>query len=157
MQKACFAHSKRNEMIKPARIIRRFRCIRPTDPDQARFERLGKLLQSPIERLFWEHGYNRLSKLGRFTPQVEIGRYRADFTLDRIPGVSLLKVVIEVDGYDHHSTPSQRNYDTARDRDLEKAGWRVIHFTGSHIYLDCAGRVRETEELVKAYSKWLRC
>lgn len=131
--------------------------LKRKDPDKARFYRLAKRLESPIERRFWAHGYGPLSALGRLTPQLRVEGYRVDFALINIPCVDLLKVAIELDGHDYHSTRHQRNYDTARDRIFLKAGWQVIHFTGSQINRDCEGCVRETVELVKEWSRWLRC
>lgn len=126
------------------------------DPDQARFDRLAKRLESPIEKRFWAYAYGPLSALGRLIPQGRIDRYRVDFALTNIPGVPLLNVVIELDGHEHHSSPENRNYDTARDRALMKAGWQVVRFTGAQINRDCEGCVRETVELVSAWEKWLR-
>ncbi len=124
------------------------------DPDQARYKRLSKLLESPIERLFWANGYKPLSRLGQFTPQVKIGPYRVDFTWTNIPGAPRLKVVIELDGHEFHSTPQQRNNDTERIRKLQKLRWQVITFTGSQINGDCLACVRETADLVR---EWSRC
>ncbi len=125
---------------------------------RARFNRLAKLLESPIERLFWQDGYEYLSQYGRFTPQQEIGPYRVDFTLTYIAGVdpNLLKIAIELYGYEHHNAAPQVIYDAKRTRYLQKKNWKVIIFWGSEIYGDCAGCVRETIDLVRAWSRWLR-
>ena len=133
-----------------------FNWLKSKAPSRARFDRLAKRLESPIERRFWAHAYGPLSGLGRLTPQVQVGGYRVDFALTDIPGVDLLKVVIELDGHDYHSTPEQRDHDTARDRALMKSGWQVVRFTGKQINRDCAGCVRETVDLVRAWSRWLR-
>ncbi len=138
-------------------LINRLPWVKKKSPDQVRFERLAKRLESPIERLFWATGYKRLSKLGHFTPQVKIGQYRVDFILDNIPGVDLLKMVIELDGQNFHSTPEQRNYDTERDRYLLRRGWQVVRFTGSQINGNCGACVSEVETLVREWSRWLRC
>lgn len=132
------------------------KCFIKRDPDQVRYDRLAKLLESPIERLFWAHGYNRLSTLGQFTPQVKIGPYRVDFALTNIPNVPLLKVVIELDGYNYHRTAEQFATDTKRNRTLQKAGWQVVRFTGAEINGDVRGCVQETVDLVREWSKWLR-
>ncbi len=129
------------------------------DPDQIRYDRLAKLLESPIERLFWANGYKYLSRLGQFAPQTKIGVYRADFTLTNIPGVPRLKVVIELDGHEFHSTSQQRNNDTERIRKLQKLRWQIITFTGSQINSDVRGCVRETADLVRGFRelfRWLR-
>lgn len=137
--------------------INRFSLFKKKSPDQVRFDRLAKLDESPIERLFWQTGYRHLSRLGHFTPQVKIGPYRVDFVLDNIPGVSLLKIVIELDGHEFHSTPEQRNYDTERDRYLLRRGWQVVRFTGSQINGNCVACVNEVAGLVREWSKWLKC
>lgn len=123
------------------------------DPERARYNRLAKLLESPLERVFWRGAYNRLSTIGQFAPQTQIRGYRADFVLTHIPNVPLLKVVIELDGQDFHSTPEQRAHDTRRDRVLMKAGWQVIRFTGSQVYGDCNDCVREVVDLVRVWSR----
>lgn len=137
--------------------INRLPFFKQKDPDQVRFDRLAKRLESPIERLFWQTGYKNLSRLARFTPQQKIGPYRVDFILDNIPGVSLLKVIIELDGQEFHSTPEQRDYDTKRVRYFQRRGWQVIRFTGSQVNGNCLACVQETEGLIREWSKWLRC
>ena len=129
----------------------------PKGPDQVRFDRLAKLCESPIERLFWQTGYKRLSRMGHFTPQQKIGPYRADFVLTDIPGVPLLNVVIELYGYKYHSTPEQVTRDAERVRALQRARWQVVIFWGFEINGNCMACVRRTEFLVREWSKWLRC
>jgi very-short-patch-repair endonuclease len=107
-------------------LINRLPFFKRKDPDQARFDRLAKRLESPIEKRFWAHGYGPLSALGRLTPQVKVEGYRVDFALTDVPGVPLLNVVMQ-----------------------------VVRFTGSQINRDCAGCVRETVALVKEWRKWL--
>lgn len=131
--------------------------LRRKDPDKTRFDRLAKRLESPIEHRFWAHAYGPLSALGRLTPQTNTKEgYRVDFTLTNIPGVDLLRVAIELDGHDYHSSQDQRNYDTARDRVLLKAGWQVVRFTGSQINRDVEGCVNECVDLVREWARWLR-
>jgi very-short-patch-repair endonuclease len=61
--------------------------------------------------------------------QVEVldasGRFvaRVDFLLRR------LRLVIEIDGFAHHSSPSARNRDARRDRRLTALGYVVVRFT----------------------------
>lgn len=136
--------------------INRFFLFKRKDPEQVRFVRLLKLCESPIERLFWATGYNHLSRYGHFKPQAKIGPYRVDFTLTNIPGVVLLKMVIELDGQDFHSTPEQRDYDTKRERYLQRGGWQVVRFTGSQINGNCMACISEVEGLVREWAKWLR-
>ncbi len=140
-------------------ILRLWRGTRERpDPERARHTRLARLLESPLERVFWLGAYNRLSVIGQFTPQTKIRGYRADFTLTNIPNVPLLNVAIELDGQAFHSTSEQRTLDAYRDRVLMKAGWRVIRFTGSEIYGDCNRCVDEIVGLIIVWSRgrWLR-
>ena len=136
--------------------INRLSFFKQKSPDQARLERLAKRLESPIERLFWQTGYKYLSKWGHLTPQTKIGPYRADFTLTNIPGVDLLKLVVELDGQEFHSTPEQRDYDTKRERYLMRHGWQVVRFTGSQVNGNCMACVSEVESMVREWSRWLR-
>lgn len=126
------------------------------DPHQARFDRLAKRLESPIEQRFWAHAYGPLSSLGIFTPQHNTAGYRLDFALTNIPGVSLLKVAIELYGYEYHHKPDDVLYDAKRKRILQRNGWQVVTFRGSEINSDCEGCVRETAGLVREWSRWLR-
>lgn len=136
--------------------INRLSLFKQKDPEQVRFERLAKRLESPIERLFWQTGYKRLSRWGHFTPQQDIGPYRVDFTLTNIPGVPLLNVVIELYGYDFHSKPEQVIRDAVRIRVLQRARWKVIVFWGFEINRDCVACVSEAAGLVREWAKWLR-
>lgn len=42
-------------------LINRFSIFKRKDPDQARFDRLAKRLESPIEQRFWQIGYKTWS------------------------------------------------------------------------------------------------
>ena len=68
-------------------------------------------------------------------PQYEILKYRVDFAvLVRDFNQSLLKIVVECDGHDfHEKTKEQAQRDKKRDRNLQRAEWRVFRFTGSKI------------------------
>ena len=80
--------------------------------------------------------------------QVEIGKYRVDFCIkyagnqivdyNNCKTVSEMqsarKVVVELDGHDFHDKDEkQRRYEKARDRFLQKKGYKVFHYTGSEI------------------------
>lgn len=73
-------------------------------------------------------------------PQKQIGKYRVDFLLSQNgigPKEHLTPVIIELDGHDFHDKNKlQRAYEKARDRFLVKAGYKVLHFTGSEVVLD---------------------
>lgn len=45
------------------------------------------------------------------------------------------KIAIECDGYDYHSSPSQKREDDVRSRKLKRAGWKdIVRYSGSEIY-----------------------
>lgn len=71
-------------------------------------------------------------------PQHAIGNYRVDFALIvDMWGDGDIKVVIECDGHDfHEKTKQQATRDKKRDRELQKAGWKVLRYTGSEIFKD---------------------
>lgn len=89
------------------------------------------LIESPAERSFWE-ACTLLKLLPGLTPQHKVDKYRLDFA---IPPA---KFAVEIDGHNYHSTPAQKASDTARQRDLEMLGWRIIRFTGREVYGDRA-------------------
>lgn len=93
------------------------------------------LLESPIERKFWD----ALSENVEYNviPQLHIGKYRVDFAIKE------LRIAIELDGHDYHKTKEQRSYDARRERYLQRNGWRVIRFTGSEVWRDVTKCVNE--------------
>lgn len=73
-------------------------------------------------------------------PQFVIGKYRVDFLITQ-NGIGLDEflspVVVELDGHDFHDKDkTQRAYEKARDRFIVKAGYKVLHFTGSEVVAD---------------------
>lgn len=113
---------------------------------------------SPIEAGFeiWWHAveaienfdfnyFNFRLRLER-QPQIVIGEhtYRLDFRVIPEPedphigaatarlDVPLPKIAIELDGHDfHEKTKEQVTYRNQRDRDLQRDGWQIFHFSGS--------------------------
>lgn len=125
------------------KILERLGFYQPLDYDHKRFDRLGRRLESPIEKIFWSCGYFELSKYGQITPQVNTHGYRVDFAYL----VNDQKIAIEIDGFDYHSTKKQMARDYQRQRHLEANGWRVIRFTGSEVYGDAQACVAEVIRL----------
>lgn len=125
----------------------------PIDHDHKRFEALARHCESPIEKAFWSVAYFPLSKIGKITPQLVVGKYRIDFALTDIPDAHLVKVAIELDGHEYHKTKEQRQNDY--ERYLQRQGWKIIRFTGSEVFTDTQRCVYETIELVKEYAYWL--
>lgn len=64
--------------------------------------------------------------------QLPIGGYRTDIAL--VDGTA--RLIIECDGREFHSTETQVQNDRRRDRDLVRAGWRVIRYSGAEIHKD---------------------
>jgi len=81
--------------------------------------------------------------LWRIQRQAKIGKYKADFAVQCIlcPGKTL---IVECDGHDfHEKTKQQAAHDKKRDRFMTVSGYGVLRFTGSEIYRDPIGCVRE--------------
>lgn len=124
--------------------------------------------RSPIEAIFalwWEaltiEGVWRIRELN-LHPQHETpanGRvYTIDFAVIPVDveswaeghelGIPYQQIGIEVDGHDFHErTKEQVTWRNQRDRDLQQAKWRILHFSGSELYQDPA---RVVDEAAKA-------
>lgn len=80
-------------------------------------------------------------------------KYYADFVINHDFSVEEKSkpLVIECDGHDfHEKTKEQVIHDNERDLDLKKAGYDVIHFSGSQIYRNPAKCVRDAIEYFKS-------
>lgn len=104
-------------------------------------------IESPIELNF----YQEMVSLGcKLEPQWEIAIedkiYRADFALpDK-------KISFELDGHEYHKTKEQRTNDARRERDFQKAGWKVIRFTGTEIFQNARRCALDAMELIQGAS-----
>ncbi len=96
--------------------------------------------ESPIERKFLIAATGVIKGI---EIQYTIGFYRVDFAIPRV------KIAIELDGHDFHSTVEQRTNDARRARTIEAAGWRVLRFTGSEINADVGACVEEVLAIVE--------
>ena len=80
--------------------------------------------ESPIERALcrslWMRNYPVIC-------QYPFSRYRLDMALPN------LKIAIEADGKDFHSSPKQKAHDKKRDAFLRSHGWVTLRFSGSQI------------------------
>jgi hypothetical protein len=65
-------------------------------------------------------------------------------------GYESLKVDIEYDGEEFHSSPSQREKDMARDALLEKLGWKTIRIDRDRLRDDPGGILAEIEAAIHA-------
>ena len=73
--------------------------------------------------------------------QHAIGNYRVDFLVTRTQYRETPTrddaVIVELDGHAFHDRDKrQRSYEKARDRFLQRQGYRVLHFTGSDVVSD---------------------
>jgi very-short-patch-repair endonuclease len=134
-------------MIREAEYLRRYDRLPLRDLlDRYPAKRGSRNLRSALKRLKEEPAGRRRSKLEerfapflrrhrlplpRFNDWILLGakRYRADCHW------SALRLIVELDGWEGHSTRSAFQDDRARDRALKVAGYTVIHLTWSQ--LDC--------------------
>jgi hypothetical protein len=65
------------------------------------------------------------------------------FWLPRKPEV---KVIVECDGYKYHSGKHEFTSDRIRDRELQKAGYKVLRYSGAEIFHDPVGVSRDIHE-----------
>jgi hypothetical protein len=118
--------------------------------------KLQSRAESPIEAVFWIWWVTLTSldaAIGRdrdyplvaqFVVTVGDHNYRLDFA---VPDA---KVGIELDGHDfHEKTKEQVAYRNQRDRDLQAAGWVVMHFSGSELLREQAATVAEVLYMVE--------
>ena len=104
-------------------------AVRTTDELRDRAKAMRRE-QTPAEARLWYSLRGGRFQGVKFARQVPIGRFIADFVARK------QKLIIEVDGDTHaHSA----EYDTARTRWLESAGYRVIRFTNGEVMGNEAG------------------
>ncbi|HEX6971537.1 MAG TPA: DUF559 domain-containing protein [Limnochordia bacterium] len=80
-------------------------------------------------------------------PQFEVAGYRVDFALV----IRDFKIAIECDGYTYHGSREAYSYDRARDRVLEREGWRVFRFTAGEILANPQACVDEIKDFIMAH------
>lgn len=106
--------------------------------------------ESPIEQLLalelenigllYIHNYNPFIDVVGINKQEEIEvdgeKYRVDFLIPVIyKNQEQIMFVVECDGYEfHQKTKEQIEKDNIRQRNLQKAGYEVIRFSGTEIY-----------------------
>ena len=89
---------------------------------------------SPIEESFWAIAKDAIPELER---EAWIGKYRVDFL------VRHKKVIIELYGYQWHSTKGKLTQDAERERDLQRQGYHVVRFTGSEVHRNVQKCIRD--------------
>jgi very-short-patch-repair endonuclease len=95
---------------------------------------------SPIEESFWATAKDAIPELER---EVWIGRYRVDFL------VRHKKVIIELYGYQWHSTKEKLTQDAERERALQQQGYHVVRFTGSEVHKNPQKCVRDVLAIIR--------
>lgn len=83
------------------------------------------------------------------TPQAPIGPYRVDLLIWFSYGKTVAGIAVECDGHDfHEKTKEQASRDKKRDREILKAGFPVVRFSGSDIYRSPADCVEQIKDLL---------
>jgi very-short-patch-repair endonuclease len=124
-------HSVTEDMLKPddlkARVLRHFK--NPMPIANTATKTLLELCDSDLER----DVLKRLLDLGyRVTPQVRVGPFSIDMVVE---GEADQRLAVELDGDKYH-TPDRWADDLARQRVMERVGWRFWRCWGSSFRLD---------------------
>jgi very-short-patch-repair endonuclease len=124
-------HSVTEKMLKPddlkARVLQHFKRPMPTASDVPKD--VLEQCDSDFERVVLK----RLLDLGyRVTPQVKVGPFSIDMVVE---GEADRRLAIELDGDKYH-TPDRWADDLARQRVMERVGWRFWRCWGSSYVLD---------------------
>jgi hypothetical protein len=122
--------------------------------------------ESPLEAAFvasWmaleEWDFSTLTFRSQQSVEVDGRGYRLDFTfepqkfgpLECLIGPQCPKIALELDGHDYHEkTKEQVTHRNRRDRDLQAAGWIVLHVSGSEFNRDAEKVTREVYERVSS-------
>src|SRR6266567_377373 len=99
------------------------------------------LQESPIEeafRLTWAQMYPQIPLI----PQYPIGSYRVDFAH------VASRVVVELDGFEAHSSTRQIEHDCRRQREIMRRGWLVFRFGGREVHYNPRCCAQETYEFI---------
>lgn len=101
---------------------------------------------SPIEQAFWNAYLEiRPPDLEGIVPQYCFKQYILDFAIPDI------RIDIELDGWEFHSSKDKFSDDRLRDRRLTWNNWYVIRFSGRQVANDPGGCVRDAAFLVNRY------
>nr|WP_254306010.1 endonuclease domain-containing protein [Sphingopyxis sp. BSNA05] len=94
---------------------------------------------TPAERKLWKYLSKRQLGGRKFSRQMPVGPYYADFLCRE------LGLIIEIDGYSHET---QQAYDAKRTRDLVAHGYKVIRFTNDDVLSNVEGVVGRIEQVL---------
>lgn len=120
-------------------------------------------LKSPIEKIFlFAFSIATKNDFGSefyLEPQYELKyeskKYFADFVFDSEYNTDMylfekpLKLAIECDGHDYHTTKEQVIHDNEKDMAFKMSGFEVLHFSGSQIYNKPFQCVHDTIQFIK--------
>ncbi|HEV7313888.1 endonuclease domain-containing protein [Sphingopyxis sp.] len=91
---------------------------------------------SPAERALWRCLSGRKIGGWKFSRQMPVGPYFADFLCREA------QLIVELDGYSHDM---RQAYDRRRDQWLSENGYRVVRFTNDEVIGNIEGVVNEIE------------
>lgn len=120
-------------------------------------------MDSPLEAAFlawWKtvsHNHESVSIYSQYPVEAAGQNYRLDFALKPSEYSTFLAelakhpqcphIAVELDGHDfHEKTKEQATYRNRRDRDLQAAGWVVLHVSGSEFNANPERVVKEIYE-----------
>lgn len=113
------------------------------NPTMREFEGSRDKCESEFER----HVYDRIATRGyRVITQYEFGGYRMDMVIQGMNG----QLAVECDG-DYWHGPEQYEDDMARQRVLERCGWRFWRVRGSEFYYDPEEAMQSLWDLLELY------
>jgi len=98
---------------------------------------------SNVEKLFYPMLLERVPAITRGENGYKLGRYRYDFAWESE------KVLIEIDGQDHHASQEDREKDCKKARFAQKKGWSLIRFTAKEIFQRPAKCIDEVLQIRK--------
>ncbi|WP_417617683.1 endonuclease domain-containing protein [Parasphingorhabdus sp.] len=94
---------------------------------------------TPAERELWKYLSRRQVGGRKFSRQMPVGPYYADFLCRE------LGLIIEIDGYSHET---QQGKDAKRSRELVDHGYKVLRFTNDDVLSNIEGVIRQIEMVV---------
>ena len=110
--------------------------FQPRETEKARQLRKGA---TPAERQLWVHLNARRLNSHKFSRQMPVRRYVADFLCREF------RLVVEIDGYSHDL---RIEYDAHRTRWLHEQGYNIIRFTNDDVLNAVEGVVVRISEIL---------
>jgi very-short-patch-repair endonuclease len=95
---------------------------------------------TPAERRLWAHLGSRRLNGHKFSRQMPVGTYVADFLCRE------LRLIVEIDGYSHDL---RMEHDAARTRCLKEEGFTVIRFTNADVFERVEGVLLQISEVLE--------